>query len=428
MRILITGATGFIGSHLARALSEQGHEILACIRHPAEARRRWPEMTAIQADFSSDHTQAAWLPRLQGVDLVINAVGIISESSDQTFDALHSRAPIALFQACESAGVKRVLQISALGADESAFSHYHLSKRAADRFLRERELDWAILMPSIVYGPGAKSMALFKAVAALPLIPLIENCEQPIQPIHIEDMTRAVLELVDSAAPLRTEIEMVGPEPVTMKILYQKLRHWLGLGPARFFSAPYRLALLGARWVGVLGNTPINEEAIQMLRKGNTGNVGAFVTRFGFQPRGIEAALADTPAQQADRWHAGLYFLAPILRFAIAFVWLFTGFVSAFLFPVEQSYALLDRVGIEDIWQPILLYGAAATDILLGLATLFAFNLRLTALFQIGIILLYSAIITLWLPEQWAHPFGPMSKNIPLIIATLIMLVLERRR
>ncbi len=427
MRILITGATGFIGSHLLRALSQKGHEIVACVRHPTEVRRRWPEITVMPTDFSTDHAAADWIPRLQGVDIVINAVGIIRESGSQTFDALHTQAPIALFQACESAGVKRVIQISALGADDTAFSHYHLSKRAADRFLRERTLDWAILMPSIVYGPGAKSMALFKAVAALPLVPLIDAGDQPIQPIHIHDMTRAVAELVDTTFPLRIDMELVGPAPITMKALYQQLRHWLGLGRARFLSVPYRLALLGARWSGFLGQTPITAEAVQMLRKGNTGDAGSFAARFGFQPRGIEKALADTPAQQADRWHAGLYFLAPVLRFAIAFVWLFTGFVSAFLFPVEQSYALLARVGIEGIWQPILLYGAAATDMLLGLATLFAFRLRLTALIQIGIILLYSIIITLWLPEQWSHPFGPMSKNIPLLIAILILPVLERR-
>jgi hypothetical protein len=213
-----------------------------------------------------------------------------------------------------------------------------------------------------------------------------------------------------------------------MKELYAKLCHWLGLGKARFCSVPYRLALISARWAGFLGETPITAEAVQMLRNGNTGNVEPFATRFGFLPQTVDKALTKTPAQQPDRWHAGLYFLTPTLRIAIAFVWLFTGFVSAFVFPVEQSYAMLGRVGIEGVWQPIMLYGAAATDLLLGIATLLSLRLRLVASIQISIILLYSTIITLWLPEQWAHPFGPMSKNVPLLISTLIMLVLERRR
>lgn len=165
-----------------------------------------------------------------------------------------------------------------------------------------------------------------------------------------------------------------------------------------------------------------------MLRNGNTSDVEPFVTRFGFKPQSIEKTLTNRPAQQADRWYAGLYFLAPALRLSIAFVWLFTGIISAFIFPVEQSYAMLARAGIEGIWQPTMLYGAAATDLLLGIATLLSYRLRLAALIQIGIILLYSVIITLWLPEHWAHPFGSMSKNLPLVVATLIMIVLERRR
>ena len=428
MRILITGATGFIGSHLVQALSVLGHEVLACVRNPESAQQRWPEITATKVDYCSDYAPADWLPRLQRVDVVINAVGIIRESGDQTFDALHTLTPIALFQACDEAGVKRVIQVSALGADETAFSHYHQSKCAADRYLRETLLDWAVVKPSIVYGPGAKSMALFKAIAASPLIPLIDAGNQQIQPIHIDDLIKAVVSLVESDSELRVEIEMVGPEPITMKALYSKLRLWLGLTQARFVSVPYGLALHGAGWVGLLGNTPITKEAVAMLRNGNTGNVVPFIERFGFKPKSLDEVLLETPSQQSDRWHAGLYFLAPVLRITIAFVWLFTGYVSAFVYPVEQSYAMLARVGIEGFWQPIMLYGAAATDLLLGVATLISFRLRLVVLCQISVILLYSVIITLWLPEHWAHPFGPISKNLPLVVATLMMLAMEGRR
>ncbi|MEW8475006.1 MAG: NAD(P)H-binding protein [Candidatus Thiodiazotropha endolucinida] len=427
MRILITGASGFIGSHLVHALSDAGHEVLACVRRPHLAQQRWPEITVIEANFTTDHSVSDWTPRLQNVDVVINTVGIFRQSRRQTFDALHTQAPIALFQACESVGVKRVIQISALGADETAFSHYHKSKRAADRYLRERAMEWAVVMPSIVYGAGAKSMALFKAMAALPCIPLIDSGEQEIQPITIDDLTKAMIQLIDTPSPLRADIEMVGPSPVSMKALYTALRHWLGKGRPRFFSLPYRAALYGAHMGGFLGQTPLTEEAVAMLRNGNTADVEPFESRFGFRPRSIAQVLDGTPAQQADHWHASLYFLAPLLRLSIAFVWLFTGIVSAFVFPVEQSYAMLAKVGFEGIWQPVMLYGAAATDMILGLATMFSYWLRLVAAMQIGIILLYSTIITLWLPEYWLHPFGAMSKNLPLIVATLIMLVLERR-
>jgi uncharacterized protein YbjT (DUF2867 family) len=427
MRILITGATGFIGSHLSQVLSDRGHDLLTCVRSPELLQRRWPEITAIKMDFSVDQNVDEWVERLAGVDVVINGVGIIRETRTQKFDRLHHHTPIVLFKACEIAGVKRVIQISALGADDTAFSHYHLSKSEADHYLRACSIDWAVVMPSIVYGAGAKSMAFFKALSTLPLIPLIDKGEQQIQPIHIDDLTRAVVTLVESPSELKLDIKMVGPERIRIRDLYGKLRKWLGLGQGRYIAIPYQWSLYGARWAGLLGKTPLTKEAVEMLRQGNTADVAPFIARFGFTPKSMDQILAEQPAQQADRWHARLYFLALLLRLSIAFLWLYTGFVSAFIYPIDQSYKLLAQVGIAGFGLPIMLYGAIATDLLLGMATLFAYRLQLVALLQISVILIYSSTILIWLPEHWLHPFGAMSKNLPLLVAIAIMLVMDRR-
>lgn len=428
MNILITGASGFIGGHIVQALLNAGHSVTACVRTPESNQKLWPEVSFIQADFTQDHLVSDWLPRLTDIDIVINAVGIIRETGKQTFDALHTKAPCALFQASFEAGVKRVIQISALGADETAFSQYHLSKRQADNYLMLLDMDWAIVMPSIVYGAGAKSMALFKSLSALPLIPLIDTGDQPVQPIHVDDLTRAILQLLEPEAPQHLRIEMVGPQAITMKELHTHLRQWLGMGKARFISLPYGAALQ-AGWVGgFLGNTPMTQETIQMLRRGNTADVSPFEKQFGFTPTQFENSLKKTPAQQSDRWHAGLFFLKPLLRLSIAFLWIFTGIISAFVFPVDESYAMLEKAGITGIWAPIMLFGAAATDFALGIATLLAYRISLVGSAQIAIMVLYSIIISFSQPEQWIHPFGPVSKNIPLVAATLIMIILERKR
>ena len=427
MNVLITGASGFIGSHITHALIKDGHTVTVCVRNSKLAQQHWPSVHAITTDFSKDHQVSGWLPRLDGIDVVINAVGIIRETGSQTFEALHTAAPCALFKACEKAGVKRVIQISALGADETAFSQYHLSKRAADECLMELHLNWSILMPSIVYGPGAKSMAFFRALASLPLTPIIDKGDQPVQPIHIDDLIQAVLQIIQPETSGQHRIELVGPKAIKIKEIYSKLRHWLGSGSARFISLPYQLTLIAGRLGGFFGNTPMTTESVQMLRKGNTADVTPFIKQFGFEPISFEQALINTPAQQADRWHAGLYFLKPLLRFSIAFIWIFTGIVSAFVFPIEQSYTMLAKAGITGIWAPIMLYGAAATDLALGLATLMAYRLPIVVSIQVSVIILYSIIITFSQPEQWIHPFGPVSKNIPFIVATLTMLVLEKK-
>jgi uncharacterized protein YbjT (DUF2867 family) len=427
MRILITGATGFIGSHIAEAASKAGHQLILCSRNPTIAKQRFPCAKSIQVDFSRDDDTDLWRQHTKEIDVVINTVGIIREYGKQTFNALHRDTPIALFRACEISHVKRVIQISALGADKSAISHYHLSKRAADTLLSGLNLDWAILMPSIVYGPNAKSMALFKALSSLPLIPLVDSGDQPIQPLHISDLVSAVMHCIEADQPIHKRIELVGPEPITMKALHYQLRNWLGYASARFISLPYSAALQFAQWGGMLGCTPIDDEAICMLRRGNTGDVSGYIEEFGYRPKSFNQALAELPAQQADRWHAGLYFLRPLLRWSIAFVWLFTGFISLFLVPTDTSYEMLAKTGVNANWAPLFLYGASLIDLLIGLAVMLRFYPSQIGGLQILLITLYTLIITASQPEHWLHPFGPVSKNAPMILAILIMITLEKK-
>ncbi|NLD70648.1 MAG: SDR family NAD(P)-dependent oxidoreductase, partial [Limnobacter sp.] len=179
MLVLVTGGSGFIGSRLIGRLIAAGHRVRSAGRRPArivaasaQAPDRDSRIEHVAADFTRDHSTEDWLPRLEGVDVVVNAVGIIRERGPQSFDALHTRAPSALFAACERAGVRRVVQLSALGADEQAASRFHLSKRRADEFLLGLRVSAAVVQPSLVYGPGGGSARLFDTLASLPLAPL----------------------------------------------------------------------------------------------------------------------------------------------------------------------------------------------------------------------------------------------------------------
>lgn len=426
MHILITGACGFIGSHLTRALLDQGHRVTGAVRNPARFRRSYPGAEAVSVDFTRATHADDWLPLLHDVDAVINAVGIIRETGRQTFQTLHERSPIALFQACEIAGVSRVVQISALGADKTAQSQYHLTKRAADDFLAASSLSWIVLRPSIVYGPGARSMALFKALATLPVTPLVNRGEQAIQPIHVADLARAVLQCLTAEGPVGVRVDLVGPAPVTFRELMKQLRHWLGLGPLRTLTLPYRLSLVLARLGGFLGGAPVTPETVGMLRRGNTAHVHGFIRCFGFTPLSIEAALLAEPARQAEQWHAGLFFLPLLLRFSLALTWLLAAIFSAFVYPQAQSYALLAQVGLTGWVAPIFLYGAAALDLILGLAMFSRRWLRRALYGQLLLMLLYTLIITLFLPAWWAHPFGPVVKNLPMAVAALTLLIMQR--
>src|SRR5262249_56179314 len=116
--------------------------------------------------------RATWLDRVAGHDAVLNAVGIIRERPGSTFDAVHTDAPIALFDAAARIGIRMVVQISAMGADERAVTRFHRSKRAADRHLARLGVPYLVLRPSFVYGPGDHSMNFFARLARLPITPV----------------------------------------------------------------------------------------------------------------------------------------------------------------------------------------------------------------------------------------------------------------
>ncbi len=425
MKILLTGASGFIGRHILQGLEKQNHQIIACCRKPEKLFFKSENTSILKLDYTNMSSEEDWLPHVENIDAVINCVGIISESGSQTFKRLHDHAPSALFKAADRAGVKKIIQISALGADYSASSAYHLSKKAADDMLQKLTVDWFVLHPSIVYGDGAQSMALFHALASSPVHALIDGGEQLMQPIHVMDVVATVIQCLKPESIAQQTLPLVGPEAISFKQLLQQLRQRLGKKPAPTFSLPGELAqrsVFIGKW---LGEPTFNAESISMLRRGNAADARPIKEFLGYSTQSLQQKLLLTPASQAERWHAGLYFLRPLLRLSIAFLWIWSGIVSIFFFPHQQSYQYLAASGITGNAAPFILYGLALLDIALGLATLFSSRIRQLILFQLTLIILYTLTITFTLPDFWLHPFGPVLKNIPLVATLLVYLTLE---
>jgi len=231
MKIVIAGASGFIGSNLMTVLHRAGHQIVAISRRHG-------------VDVASMRSADDWMPWVEQADAAINAIGIIGETRSQRFDALHTVAPMAYFDACRLAGVKRVIQISALGADDTAFSAYHLSKKAADDHLRSLDLDGFVLRPAMVYGRGGTSAELFKRLARLPVLPVIGDGHQSLQPVHVADVVATVLACL-AAQHTRLTLDIVGNETITYIEWLQRLRKAQGRTRARVLPLPIGLVLAG---------------------------------------------------------------------------------------------------------------------------------------------------------------------------------------
>jgi uncharacterized protein YbjT (DUF2867 family) len=279
MNVLLTGASGFIGSHLARALRAAEYVVV-------EARRGVDGGTAaVRADFTRDLTVRDWLPKLVGIDAVINAVGIVREHGLQTFESIHKRAPQALFTACVAAGVRRIVQISALGADRG-MTRYFLSKRAADDYLATLPLEWTIVRPSLVFGPGASSARLFTRLAQLPLVPLPGRGEQRVQPLHIDDLTEALVHLLADASTHRSRVELVGPQSFSLRELLVGLRATRRVSPARFLRVPMSIVRAAAH----VAASPVDSETLALLETGERGDPATIRQLLGRPPRSVDRA------------------------------------------------------------------------------------------------------------------------------------------
>ena len=428
MRILLTGASGFIGRHLAVALRARGHVVFEAAR--AKPRREslqgMPRGPDFNVDFAHDVEPSQWLPRVSGMDAVINTVGIFREQRGQTFQTVHVEAASALFRACVSAGVRRVIQFSALGADAGARTPYHLSKRRADELLAALPLDWTIVQPSLVFGAEGASAAAFLALGSLPLIPLPGAGEQQLQPVYIEDLAAGVAALLDSAEFRHRIVPFVGPHPISLKRYLADLRCGLGLPKARFVHVPVFWIRLAAQSGKLTRSSLLTPDSLQMLLRGNTADPGPLQQLLGREARATSTFIAPNEAPRL-RTEAQLFWLLPVLRISIAAVWIVTGIVSFGLFPVQSSYDLLARVGVPAALRPLFLYSAAALDIVLGLAILLARRRRAWWLAQLALIALYTVLITVRMPEFWLHPYGPLSKNLPMLAGIYLLYRLEKR-
>ncbi len=288
MHILLTGASGFIGRHIHQSLLAAGHRVTAASRS-----------SAMPVDFVRDTHAQDWLPRLHGIDAVVNAVGVLRNSRRQPMQAIHADAPCALFDACAQAGVRRVVQISALGIADGD-TPYASTKKVADahvlRLTQAGALDGTVVRPSIVFGPGAQGTELFVTLSRLPLLVLPRQAiEAQVQPLAACDLGDAVAALLGEEAARQHGgriVHLAGARPLPLAAFIASPRVQAGKNAPHVLALPDWMGLLSARMGDAVPLSPWCSQTLALLCTDNVADGAALRALIGRAPVPPDALLA----------------------------------------------------------------------------------------------------------------------------------------
>jgi uncharacterized protein YbjT (DUF2867 family) len=429
MRVLLTGGYGFIGAGIAAALRGAGHDVVAAVRKPTD--HDLSSGRAIPCDMGRDLHCDDWFPRLKNLDAVVNCAGILRERGNDTFQSLHVDAPIALFHACAESGIRRVVQISAIG--NPAETEFIDSKHRCDTALAALDLDWVVLRPSVVYSAAGSygGTSLLRAQAALPWVIFVPGRgDQRIQPICLEDLCSAVLASVVRPGIAREVIDLAGPQVLTISEYLLVWRRWLGFDEARVVHVPGVLVMAACGIGETAGAGPFGNTMRRMLECDNVAapdSLAKMDCLLGLRPRSLECALVARPVQTQDRLHASLYFVFPLLQWGLAIVWLASAIIG-FSTPAATIRELFVQAHLPAMIGPPLVYTVSGLDAIVGVMALSRRWLRVAAFLMLGSALGYTVLVGGIWSAVWFDPYGGLIKNIGLIPAILILLAWTRHR
>ncbi len=420
MRVLVCGATGCVGRAVASALRARGHQVVAGARGAADGPRE------MHIDFMVPTAPAEWSRRLaaQRIEAVVNCVGILIPGRGQSFARVHSHGPIELFRGAAQAGVRRVVQVSALGVNTDASSlaaPYLHSKLLADEALAALAVDGVVLRPSLVYGPRSQSARLFATLASLPVIGLPGWGGQAVQPVHVFELAEAIVRLVEHGGPVQGMYELAGAEPTTYRRMLAAYRHALGLGDAVWLPLPMPLMQLSAWAAEALPQTVFSRDTLRMLQVGSVPAHNDLPELLGRAPSSLAHGLAvSQPQPLADLRVSISPTLAWAVRGALAFMWIYTALISALLPQQSGVMALLARCGLIGAVGVTALVLSCALNLTVGVLTLVRPSPWLYAV-QASAVLGYGLTAAFNMPELTLDHCAPLVKNLPVLMAVLLL-------
>lgn len=288
MKILVTGGTGVIGEGVIPELLERGHEVRLLSRHADDDAKQWPGVEPFSGNVADRATLGG---AATGCAAVLHIAGIVNEDPPKvTFEAVNVGGTRNMLEEARLAGVHRFVFVSSLGADIGT-SDYHKSKLAAERLVEQSDLDWTIVRPGNVYGPGDEVISMIlKMVRALPAVPVIDNGEQEFQPVWHEDLAKVLAETIERNDLKSQTLDAAGPEITTMNDLLRRFAAITGREPVRV-PVPMVLAQLTTRLASMAVDLPVDGNKLTMLKEKNVSRGKSAVEVLGIRTTPLDDGL-----------------------------------------------------------------------------------------------------------------------------------------
>jgi NADH dehydrogenase len=289
--VTVFGGAGFLGRSVVRALARQGVQVRVACRRPDEALRCKPmgdvgQVAPVAANIRDDASVAA---AVDGADAVINLVGILYESGRQRFDAVHRDGAGRIAEAAASAGVGRLVHVSAIGSDPRAASAYARSKGEGELAVKSVFDEAVILRPSILFGPDDDFFNKFAALARFtPVLPLIGGGHTRFQPAYVADVADAVVSALTNPAAAGRTYELGGPEIFSFRQLLELLLKVIDR-KRLLVPVPFWVAMVEAFFLELAPVPLLTRDQVRLLRRDNVVTEGVA----GFGDLGISPTSAE---------------------------------------------------------------------------------------------------------------------------------------
>jgi uncharacterized protein YbjT (DUF2867 family) len=290
MRIVLLGATGFVGHHLLPALTSAGHQCVVLARSP-ESCRDLAVIPGVVVQRANIFDPEKLHSHFEAADAVINLVGILNEfgRSGKGFHRVHVELVETVIAACRRAGVQRLIHMSALNAGKGS-SHYLISKGEAEERLRAaNDLISTIVQPSVIFGAGDAFFNLFASLLKMtPVLPLA--CpEAKMQPVWVRDVAAAMTLALDDQETFGKTLIMVGPEVYTLRQLVEYAASAAGL-KRKIIGLPDSLSRIQGLMMDFVPGKPFSSDNFRSLQTDNI-SVENSLWRLGISPRSVESIV-----------------------------------------------------------------------------------------------------------------------------------------